>query len=117
MNGNLKYIFADKGIKYAFFGSVLILIIEVFFISFFFSKFPPLIPLFNSLSWGKDRLAVSQFIFIIPVFLFLITMINIAFASVSYKKNALLSRMVAINLLLTVVLSLVALVQIFLLIF
>lgn len=117
MSDNIKNLFMDKGIRYAVFVSIAILVIELIVITIFFPKFPPLIPLFNSLSWGKDRLAFSQFIFTIPLFLFIICVANITFASFSYRRHVLLSRMVTINLLLTVSLSLIALGQILLLIF
>lgn len=117
MSVNLSFIRADRGIKYAVVLTGVVLLIETVVSIFLYTKFPPLIPLFNSLSWGRDRLAPSFFIFTIPAFILSIMIANIFFASVSYKKHALLSRMVSINLVLISALSLVALGQIFLLIF
>lgn len=117
MNSSIRILFSDKGIKYAIIGAVFLFVIELIGIILIYPNLPPLIPLFNSLSWGSDRLTYGQFIFAIPAILVIITFVNIVFAAVSYRKHALLSRMVAVNLLLTVILSIIALAQIILLIF
>lgn len=117
MNNNIRTILKDKGIRYSIIITCIVLVLELITVVFLFPKFPPVIPLFNSLSWGKDRLVPSPVIFAAPVFLVLMALCNIFITSISYRRHALLARMITINLLLTVLLSLVALAQILLLIF
>ncbi len=117
MSSNIKILFLDKGIKYAIFLSIILLLLEIVSLIFFYKKFPPIIPLFNSLAWGKDRLALSIVIFSVPIFLIVVHAVNIISAGFFYRKHALLSRMIIVNLLLVVGISFVALGQILLLIF
>lgn len=117
MNSSIKVLFIDKGIKYAIFLSIALSLLEIVSLVFFYKIFPPVIPLFNSLTWGRDRLVPSVIIFAVPVFLLMVHMINITSAAFFYKKHALLSRMIIVNLLLVVGISFVALGQILLLIF
>jgi hypothetical protein len=117
MNNSIKILLSDKGIKYAIFLSTSILLLEIVSLIFFYKKFPPIIPLFNSLAWGRDRLAPSFIIFSVPAFLVVVHVMNVTSSAFFYKKHALLSRMIIVNLLLVVGISFVALGQILLLIF
>lgn len=47
-----------------------------FTILVFFKKLPPSMPLFYSLSWGKNELANHEQFFVIPLVIVLITLIN-----------------------------------------
>ena len=117
MRDNFKTILADNGIYYTLLFATGILVIQVVGLAFVYSKLPPVIPLFNSLSWGKERLVPSIFIFTVPAFLLATCLFNIVYLSIAHKKHALLSRMLSVNLLLAVVLSFIALIQILLLVF
>lgn len=47
----------------------------------FFSKLPPKLPLFYSLSWGDKILVAHEQFLIIPAILILITLVNLAISS------------------------------------
>ena len=117
MKDNFRIIYLDKGIRYSLFISVFILTIITLVLLFVYTKLPPVIPLFNSLTWGSERLAARLIIFGIPVSLILMSVLNVFLSRIAYKRRALLSRMLSLNLLLVVVLSTVALVQILFLVF
>lgn len=117
MKDNIKLITQDKGIRYAILFAGIILLFEIILLLLLYPRLPPLVPLFNSLSWGRDRLVPGWFLFGVPVFLFLFFIVSILFLRIAYKKHALLARMLFINLLLSVFLSVVAMLQIFLLVF
>jgi hypothetical protein len=86
------------GDKLAFRGfiiSLLLTIVTISFILFYYTKLPPLIPLFNQLPWGNDRLAPAFGIFI-PIIVFAVIFIfNFLFTSLVYSKNPLIARIVA----------------------
>lgn len=117
MKDNLKIISKDKGIRYALlfcFGALVLQMVTLFFVR---NILPPVIPLFNSLVWGRDRLAERDFIFLIPVFLICMSILSIIGMGIAYKKHALISRMLILNLLLSTFLCTIAIIQIFLLVF
>lgn len=117
MKDNLKIISKDKGIRYSLifcFGAVVLQITILFFSR---NILPPIIPLFNSLVWGRDRLAERDFIFLIPIFLIFMSILSIIGMGSAYKKHALISRMLILNLLLSALLCTIAIIQIFLLVF
>lgn len=117
MNDSIKTILSDKGSRYALLAAIFILLFEVGLVILRFTALPPLLPLFNSLSWGDQRLAVREIIFLIPFLLLVIGMVNIILASKAYRKHALLSRMLSYNVLLCSLLSVIALIQILFLVF
>ena len=117
MKNSFKIISGDRGIKYAFIFCSGIFVFQVVTLFFARSILPPVIPLFNSLVWGRDRLAEKDFIFLIPAFLICMSILSIIGTGVTYKKHALISRMLILNLLLSSLLCTIAIIQIFLLVF
>ncbi len=117
MKNSFKIVFADRVIFYTLLFSILGVLLQIGISGFQFLNLPPMIPLFNSLSWGEERLAGKLFIFAVPGFLLTMIVINFLFAARFYKKNALLSRILMFNLMLGVFLSGLALIQIFFLVF
>lgn len=107
----------DNAVKYSFISSVVFLMLLTALLIFQYNKFPPIVPLFNSLPWGKSRLVPTQMILIIPIFLTIITGTNVLLFSSLYKKYTILSRMLSVNILLSVVLTFIAFIQIILLVF
>lgn len=116
MNVNFKTSFSDRVISYALVISCAVILVQFGFLVFQFANFPPVVPLFNSLSWGQDRLAAKLVVFLVPSILLMLVFLNFFLASKFYKKNALLSRMLMFNVLMSVLLSTFAIVQIFFLI-
>lgn len=117
MKNSYKIIFADRVVFYALIFSFFGILVQTIFSGIQFINMPPIIPLFNSLSWGQERLVNKIFIFSVPGFLLLTVLVNFFFVSQLYKKNPLLSRMLLFNVLLGVFLSGIATVQIFFLVF
>lgn len=117
MKNNIRKALSDKGIGYALIFSFVLLLIQVVLVSFEYFKLPPLVPLFNSLSWGNDRLTFRVFVFFVPLLLLSTGILNIGIAAASYRKHILLSRMLSYNLLLCAILSTIALAQILFLVF
>lgn len=117
MKNNIKKALSDKGIGYALIFSFILLVLQVGLVSLEYLKLPPLVPLFNSLSWGNDRLAFRVFVFFVPLLLLSMGIFNIGIAASFYKKHILLSRMLSYNLLLCAVLSTIAVVQVLFLVF
>lgn len=117
MKDNFKIITHDRGIRYALIFCFGILVIQIVALLFVRTILPPVIPLFNSLVWGRDRLAGRDFIFFIPAFLIFMSVFSVIGMGVTYKKHALISRMLILNLLLCTLLCTVTIVQIFLLVF
>ncbi|MBP7832794.1 MAG: hypothetical protein KA035_03425 [Candidatus Levybacteria bacterium] len=117
MRSNYKILFADRVIVYAFIVSILGILFLIGLSGFQFLNLPPVIPLFNSLPWGEERLVAKWLIFVIPAFLIGILFLNLFLASKLYRRNALLSRIFLFNTLLGVGLSGIALTQVMFLIF
>lgn len=117
MKGNFRYIFLDKSIKYAVIVSIILLTVLTAGLIFSYQFFPPLVPLFNSLPWGEDRLSQKEYIFIVPAFILILLIANTYVASLLIHKRMLLSRMLSLNILLSTILAGIALVQIFILAF
>lgn len=85
----------DKTIIPIFFINGLLIALSVVFILFYYPNLPPLIPIFNQLPWGEERLGPTAAIFIPILVALLILIINIFIGAFIYKKNPLVSRMLA----------------------
>lgn len=117
MKNNFSILLSDRGILYSLILAFLFFMFQLGLIGFQYAKLPPVVPLFNSLSWGAERLASSYVIFFIPLTILIIGACNYIFAAKFYKKHALLSRILCYNLLLCAALSTIALIQILFLVF
>ncbi len=85
----------DKTIASAFLMNVFFIAATIVYILFFYGKFPPIIPIFNQLPWGEQRLGNTFTIFIPVLVALLIFVINIFISSYFYKKIPLISRILA----------------------
>jgi len=105
MNGVSNLVKADKIIRWGMTFSLILLFLQASLIAFFYTKLPPLIPLFNQLPWGDDRLGV-KYEFLLPFgitgvyFLF-----NYLLLRKLYTTMPLVSRMIGITMLLASLLS------------
>jgi|WetSurMetagenome_2_1015567.scaffolds.fasta_scaffold02934_7 hypothetical protein len=90
-----KDVLEDKTIAFAFFLNIFFVIAAVAYILFFYRKLPPVIPIFNQLPWGEQRLGGTLTIFIPVLTAVLILAINIITSALIYKKIPLISRMFA----------------------
>lgn len=100
-----KDIGSDNLTQKSFSACFVIILLSFTYAVFYFASLPPLLPLFNQLPWGEQRLVNTIGIFIPPIIAFLILIINLIFSSLVYKKAPLLSRILAVTSLLISVLT------------
>ncbi len=101
-----KDILYDKIARLGLFLSLLFIIISFVFVLIYYNRLPQLIPLFNQLPWGLQRLGATEGIFI-PIGLALsILSGNTIAASLIYKKIPLASRILTITSLLVSLITL-----------
>jgi hypothetical protein len=81
------------------------------------TSLPPLIPFFNSMPWGEERLAISGITIFLPFLLLFILILNVMEAIFVYKKYVLIARIVLFNCFLFLLLGLLAYLQILFLTF
>lgn len=95
MKNLINNIKADKLTFRGFILSLLLSFFTILYIIIYYRFLPPLIPIFNQLPWGNDRLTPTIGVFI-PIAVFIaIFIFNILFASLVYSKNPLIARIVA----------------------
>jgi len=111
MNGFFKEIKEDKILFRGSILSVTIILVSLLFIILYYGSLPPLIPLFNQMPWGEDRISNSIFIFLIPTITLLIFVTNLIFAKLIYKKIPLISRLFSMTSFLISVLSLLFIIR------
>jgi hypothetical protein len=97
MNGFFKNILGDKTAQRGFIFCIAIIVLSIVYVAFYYNSLPPLIPLFNQLPWGEQRLSKTIGIFIPPLIALLIFLVNLIIASKFYAKLPLIARMLAIT--------------------
>lgn len=117
MNGRINLLLKDSGTKYFLLLCIVFIIAQIILTGFFYSKLPPLIPFFNSLPWGTERLSPPLFIFAVPAGVIIILLLNIYISTRIYLKHALIARILMVNVFLISLLGLMAIAQMLLLIF
>ncbi len=95
----------DRILSRFFLLSILVIGTSVIYVLLVFRKLPPLVPLYNQLTWGDQRLSPLIGIFL-PHFLVLaIILINSILSALVYKKTPLVSRILAVTTLLIAILT------------
>lgn len=117
MKEKFNLLISDQFIKISLLLSLFFLVPLVILIIATFGNLPPLIPFFNSMPWGEDRLFSSRTIIFIPLLVLVIFTINLFFATAIYKKYALIARIILFNCFLFLLLSLLSYLQILFLTF
>lgn len=102
----------DRFVRYSAIGSVILLVMTVFFTVASYSRLPPLVPLLNSLPWGEERLVPSSFILLLPLASFVVFSVNSVWAMFLYNRYALAARILYANSSLFVFLGFLACLQI-----
>jgi len=77
----------DPIIKNLFWVNLLIIAIELVPILLKRTSFPEKMPLFYSRPWGADQLVPRFFIFLVPLFSFIIFVLNFALAKILLRKE------------------------------
>lgn len=117
MKDKFDLIINDKLARVAIFVSMFFLVPSIALIIFFYEKLPPVIPLFNSMPWGEERLFSSRINIFFPLILIGVFIANIFCSAFVYKKHVLAARLLMLNSLLFFMLSFLAYVQILFLTF
>ena len=106
-----KYAQTDKIIKFSLQISGVLLLAQLLYAVFAYFSLPPLVPIFNQLPWGEERLG-QKFEIFIPALLTLIFLFgNLLLVNRVYDRMPLLSRILSITTLLINVLSFIFTVQ------
>lgn len=94
MKKAFKTILQDKIIFWSFLISLLLLISVGIYIAIVYSQIPPLLPIFNRLSWGYSRLGTKVELFIPFGITFLFCIVNLFITAAVYNRVVLVGRMV-----------------------
>ena len=100
-----KYIKIDKIMRLSLQIATVLLFGQIVILAFFYFSLPPLIPLFNQLPWGEDRLGHRLEIFLPSGIALLFLMSNLFLANHLYERLPLVARILSIATLLLSILS------------
>jgi len=73
--------------------TLLFLVLQLLIIIFFFSKLPPQIPLFLSRPWGELQLTSPFSLLLLPLFSFIVLLINLLLSSFLLEDNEFLTNL------------------------
>lgn len=97
MNGYLKTISSDKILRFGMLLSGVLIILSLLYSGLMYNSLPPVLPLYNQMPWGEDRLGIKLELFILPSLAFFILLINSLLAYFFYERMPLVSRALAIT--------------------
>ena len=97
MNERFNTLTRDRIVKISNIASVFLLVLSFMYIVFVYSQLPPLIPVFNQLPWGIERLGSKIMIFLPLVINAVVLFINLLFSQMIYEKMPLVVRMMSIT--------------------
>ena len=95
-----KIIKIDKIIKWGMSLSFFLLILQLAYVIVFYFFLPPIVPLFNQMPWGENRLAPKMAIFLPILISISFFFINFFLTTKLYENIPLLARMISITTLL-----------------
>ncbi len=84
---NLALLWQEKILKIAFISYLVFLILGFILFPLAWIKLPPDVPLFYSLPWGKEQLAKSTYLFILPFSSLIVGLINFSLAAFLTRKE------------------------------
>jgi len=117
MKEKFSIILSDQFARISLLLSMLFVIPLILIILATFSNLPPLIPFFNSMPWGEQRLAPSWVTITLPFLLLVILSTNIFISLLVYKRYVLIARIALFICFLFLLLGLLAYLQILFLTF
>lgn len=97
MKKYFKILREDKLVFRLFSAAFILILLTFLFTILNYSNLPPLLPIFNQLPWGLDRLSDTLGIFIPSVLVFVICLINATLSGYIYLSSPLLSRLLAVT--------------------
>lgn len=90
-------LFSDRIVKRSVTGAAAFIFVSLVYVAFFYRNLPPLIPVFNQLSWGTERLG-ERFTIFFPIGISIgILLGNMLFSQLLYEKMPLVVRMISIT--------------------
>ncbi len=101
MKKYFKYLRQDKLVLRLFIFSFVFISITFIYIGINYTKLPPLLPVFNQLPWGQERLSITPGILIPPLIVLSIFIVNLFLSAYSYERSPLLARLFAVTSFLT----------------
>lgn len=117
MKGKIRLILRDQFVRVSLLLSLIFLVPLITIIISTYTSLPPLIPFFNSMPWGEERLVNSNVAIFLPILLIVFFVANLFQAVIAYEKYVLVSRIVLFNCFLFLLLGLLAYLQILFLTF
>ena len=111
MKDLFKYAKTDKIIKLSLQASGALLLSELIYTLVVYFSLPPLVPLFNQLPWGEERLGQRIEIFLPVIIALIFLLINLLLLNKLYERLPLISRILSITTLLISVLSFIFTIQ------
>lgn len=109
-------ILSDNLFKMSVMSALFLIVLDILLLFVFLRKLPPLIPFFNSMPWGLDRLARPMFLFILFSSFIAVFFLNNFFGIILYKDFPLISRILSFSAFLFILLGLLGTIQIVLLV-
>ena len=105
MKKYFNYLSLDRLVLRLYIITFILIIATIAYTLFNYGKLPPLLPIFNQLPWGEERLSGGSGIFIPGAAASLIFLFNIFLSALIYTRSPLISRILAITSFLTALLS------------
>lgn len=93
MNAFFENLNEDKVLKGGIYLDLFFVFASFFYIFINLKNLPPVIPLFNQLPWGDQRIIETMWIFMLPSLSLIILLGNSTFSEIFYKKNPLVARL------------------------
>jgi hypothetical protein len=97
MNGIIKFLSSDRTIWLSTIVSLGLLFISLALSGLFYTNLPPLVPIFNQLPWGTDRLVSKLGLFIPIIISLLILITNVFVTRHIYVKMPITARMLNVT--------------------
>lgn len=117
MKEKFSIVLSDQFVRVSLILSLVFIVPLITIIIATYGSLPPLIPFFNSMPWGEERLISSNITVFLPLFLMAIFIGNVLLATFVYTKYVLIARIVLFNCFLILLLGLLAYLQILFLTF
>lgn len=105
MNGIFNLVKSDKIIRWGMTFAFVLLVLHALSLAIFYLTLPPVVPLFNQLPWGNDRLGIKFEIMLPLMITTLFFIFNYFILAKLYKTMPLVSRIIGITTLLAALLS------------
>lgn len=86
------YLKNDRILKFAFFGSSMLLLFQILVLVLAYRNLPPLIPLYLQRPWGLLQIAEKAQILLLPSLTLFLIILNTFLAVFFYKESPLVSR-------------------------